>query len=463
MNIPKLDLHPDSAEWSEQINSYEHSMHLLKEIFECRITGDEDTLTMLSHPDSKNKHGLSVFKDTGKMHFRTGNFDGVEKEDTLTTWDFISVAMERNPIKCAHEFKWIDAANYLDEEKTTKAINVDVEVISAQRRVEIGRSLPPSRKLVGDMILEKEQTIVFAPTNTGKTVFTISMAVAIAEGVDLNLGSDVILENECEPKTVIYFDFELSDTQFIKRVGDRKLPDNLYFVRKERGLELPTKPKDIFEFLKAQAEKVNANVIIVDNLAAISHDLEEGEKAKEFMQAMFNLVRFEDYTTILVGHTAKRKRDSPIFPQDLAGSAMVSNLMDAMVGLNHVNSDSGFIYIKHVKSRNDDMTYGAGSVICSRIEADQQGFVHHACYGVATESEALGGNMENEAYKRDALTFIQYKILGSMEKVAEEMKIVKSAVHKRIRNFEKRFPDKYEEYSNMELSDLQRNLSFFLL
>ena len=155
---------------------------------------------------------------------------------------------------------------------------------NANQLIEDARKEPMPKKLVGDLIYENEQTILFASTNLGKSILATQMAIAVASGKSLDLGNGMILINEVGIVPVLFFDFELSDRQFLKRIGDLKLPDNLFISKVERGKVIQGKPKEIFNQLKEEAESVGAKFIIVDNISKIGNKLEEADKLERYQE-----------------------------------------------------------------------------------------------------------------------------------------------------------------------------------
>ena len=124
---------------------------------------------------------------------------------------------------------------------------------------------PRPKKLIGALVYEKEQTLLFAPTGLGKSILAIQMALSASKGEDLNLGNDIVLPNEVGPVKTIFFDFELSNSQLRKRMGDTIVPDNMFISKVSRGQVLDGKPKEIFKLIKKEAESVGAKFIIIDN------------------------------------------------------------------------------------------------------------------------------------------------------------------------------------------------------
>ena len=253
--------------------------------------------------------------------------------------------------------------------------------------------LQPVKKLVGDLIYPEEQTILFGGTNIGKSILAMQIARAICSGESLNLGGGIYLENECDPINVIYYDFELSQRQIQNRYNSKIDCINLYWANITRGEILETEPKKVFEQLKSGAEDVEAKCMIIDNISAISGDLEKGENAKAFMGELWKLARDENYTIIVISHITKMgKSFEPIKIEHLKGSASIGQLADNVIGMGKVNCDNdNEVYIKQIKVRNTAKKYGAANVIQTQTKMIDDTLVHDAI-GIVNEQELLSEN-----------------------------------------------------------------------
>lgn len=294
--------------------------------------------------------------------------------------------------------------------------------------------LPPIKKLVGDLIYSEEQTIIFGGTGLGKSIFAMQIAHSISNGKDLNLGAGVSFENECNPITVIYYDFELSQRQIQRRLKSSINNANLYWANIERGEALEVEPKKMFEQLKAGAEDVKAKCIIIDNISAISKDLEKGENAKAFMGELWKLARDEGYTIIILSHIPKIKDFEAISVNHIKGSSTIGQLSDNLIGIGKVNSENDSeVYIKQVKVRNTAKEFGASNVIHTSIKTVNEILVHEAI-GFANEQELLNNFSINTAAasNREFYT-IAYLYYGSSRKAHENlMKVGITAPHSTI-------------------------------
>lgn len=333
-----------------------------------------------------------------------------------------------------------------------------------QVKEEVG-SRPPIKKLVGDLISEGEQTILFSTTNLGKSILAYQIGKSIAEGTDVVLGEDVILENECNPMTTILFDFELSDGQFIERLGN-SIPNNFYYTQIDRGQLLGGDPKKVMNLLRDEAETVGAKMIIIDNISKIGSDLEKSENAKLFMDEIFRLVKHEDYNILIIAHTPKLKRGDPVTIDSLAGSSRLGQLVDNAIALGKQNEEitDGKIYIKQLKTRMSKIKYGANNVIVGGIKSDASGWVKFYADGYAMESSAiLGDIITTPGYKDKIVSALAVLLYGSARKASVKLgHDTHTTVNQRNESFKSIYPDEYRQISKLEKNQLKDKIQSFI-
>lgn len=326
------------------------------------------------------------------------------------------------------------------------------KVLKSSDVLKAAASEPPLKQLAGDLINTEESVILFARTNVGKSILAYQIGVSIAKGIDTKLSDEIILKNECEAQPVILFDYELSRGQFANRIGT-DISDNLFHAQKIRGADIDGVPALIIKELEEDAVKVGAKILIIDNISAISGDLEKGENAKLFMDAVNKLVRDKNYTVIIIAHTPKIKAGVPISENDLAGSSKLSSLSDALFSIGKQDEEAApnKIYIKQLKTRNDIKKYGANSVITGEIVKDEiTGMVRFNADGLATESRALAGDINtSQEYKDKVTAWLTCLIKGSEQKAADYLGENKSTIHKRKNAFIKNYPDECRKYNSM--------------
>ena len=218
----------------------------------------------------------------------------------------------------------------------------------------ISEDIEPAKMLVGDLVFLAEVTILFGKSNVGKSILSISFADAISKGIDLDLGNGIILENQLK-----------------------------------RGEYLESDPKEVVSMLKLGAEQNDCKCIIIDNISAISGDIEKSANAVPFMQSLMKLAKDEGFTVIVMAHTPKLKDYSPLSVENVSGSNKINQLTDGVVAIGKVNCDADDeVYIIHLKGRNGSKTYNKGNVIHSKI-SKVNGMVRHVAQSTRSEADLL--------------------------------------------------------------------------
>lgn len=324
--------------------------------------------------------------------------------------------------------------------------------------------LPPS-KLIGSLLYEKEQTILFAPTGLGKSILAMQMALSVSNGEDLDLGNDNVFKNEVGVLKTMLFDFELSNTQLKDRLGNIEIPNNLFISKIDRGNALKGTPKEIFKLMKKEAEFKEAKFLIIDNILKIGSELEKGDKAIELMESLWKLVRYEGFTILVITHTPKLDKRFPITSDSISGSSKIGQLSDAIIGINEVNSEEGNkVYIKQIKTRNGAIIYGKSNVICTEISKDYNDFVRHECYANCSEVEALRGNLKSdEGFNKKMFATANYFYYESYQKANKASNIHESTLKQRVKYLKQDYNDHYIKLKKMNKKELIEQIKMYSL
>jgi len=331
----------------------------------------------------------------------------------------------------------------------------------------------PPRQMIGPLIHEATSTILFGNTGLGKSIFAVQIAEAIATGQPLKVAEGIELANECEAQKVMYFNFELSDQQYRSRYGltedehqrikseqkakleqYSKLPllasQNILDVQFKRGETLMGEnPRKIFETLKETAQAHQSKVMIIDNVTALDHDLEEAKKAAPFMQELQRLARDENFTIIILMHTPKIGASKRITSNDIAGSKKLSTFADAIIGMNEQNGQQeGSVYLKQIKDRYSGNPYGRANVLCGQITRDNDGATRLLISHSEGEDEVLdpagaeGSENKFEVEKQAALAYIQHK---TVRKAAEAAGMSKNKINRAVKTIQTEDPELYKQ------------------
>lgn len=256
-------------------------------------------------------------------------------------------------------------------------------VRSSNQRLSDALLAPPIKKMVGNIWLSGELHLLFADTGIGKSIFAIQMADALSKGKKV-LG----LENECMPLTVLYYDFELSDRQFLTRYSDptgsypfstHLFVDTIDFAKllEVQGMGFE---EMLFQKMRFDIEQTKANVIVIDNITYLNtQTTQKTDTALEVMRRLIEIKRELNVSILVLAHTPKIDFSAPLTINSLAGSKHLSNFADSVSAIGRSALDSEVRYIKQVKpSRSAEIIYDTRNVITCRVtkEGNFLGFWH---------------------------------------------------------------------------------------
>jgi KaiC/GvpD/RAD55 family RecA-like ATPase len=224
---------------------------------------------------------------------------------------------------------------------------------------------------------EGEVACLFSDSNVGKSILALQIAEEVAK-----------------KQAVIYFDFEMSDTQLQLRYSDEtdthEFPDNLYrgsinpFAIAEGDFETA-----LIQNIEAAAVKINAKVLIIDNLTYMCNDSEKGDSAGSLMMRLMRLKHKYGWSLLVIAHTPKRNESDPIEPRHLAGSKKLFNFFDSVFAIGRSSTDPSYRYLKHLKVRSGEIVYGANNVLVLQLDKAADGNLHYLNVGEETEEKQL--------------------------------------------------------------------------
>lgn len=252
-----------------------------------------------------------------------------------------------------------------------------LSVKSANAWIESSLRRPDPRTFFKGLIVEFENTVIFASSNVGKSIFSIQIAEEIAR-----------------TEKVLVVDLELSEKQFEMRYTDKEtgqihvFPDN--FLRAEIDPELIV-GADLEEEILAsieEAAKQGVRFVFVDNITFICNDSEKAATASSFMMKLIRLKKKYNLTTIVIAHTPKRRGYEPITQNDLAGSAKLISFFDAGIAIARSAKDNNIRYVKQVKVRTGEFLYDSENVLIYDVNKTD-GFLRFEFQDYGKEDEHL--------------------------------------------------------------------------
>jgi hypothetical protein len=291
-------------------------------------------------------------------------------------------------------------------------------------------------KLFGDLWFESEMVILFSSSGVGKTIMGYQTANDITKGT----GS---LFPENSPQIVVYVDLELSAKQIESRYSNNftnhyQWSPNFYRVEINPDSAIPENEK-FDEFLMRQIEivllKVDAKILIVDNITYFRDDQEKGKDALKMMKQLKALKKKLNLSILILAHTPKRDATKPITRNDISGSSMIINFTDSAFAIGESSLGKDFRYIKQIKpGRFSSTVYDSEHVInCQIIKPDN--FTKFEITGYGSESQNLKIN-EDVTFRDDKIMTMKNRGASTRE-IGEAVNLTHTQVLRIQKKYEK--------------------------
>ena len=210
-------------------------------------------------------------------------------------------------------------------------------VSTLKEDLEKGRKMDPPKELIPHILVEQETTILFSGPGVGKTVLAIQIAIKLAE----------------QGMRVLYVNFELSKQQLALRYPNKDCPDTLYHASIDYiKMHDVTDQSMILSEIERMALELNIEVIIIDNFTNLCINSKEAAEAGKNMQQLVAMRMTHKCTMLILVHVPKRKPGDPLTIDDLAGSKLLSNIADNVIGFNKSRKDKNMRYLIQLKYRS---------------------------------------------------------------------------------------------------------------
>ncbi|PQJ08963.1 hypothetical protein CJD36_021375 [Flavipsychrobacter stenotrophus] len=211
----------------------------------------------------------------------------------------------------------------------------------------------PKPKMIYSGIKENSIGIIFGPSKSGKTMFCENLGMCIASGETQYLGLPIDIEN----RKVLFISLEEfytgrteRNSKQITKLTSAHGTDWLenYIVINERMPRYLISDAD-WKIVEDTIYEVHPSVVFLDSLTHMyAGQIEESNKAKEVMRKIKELSENTKTTIVVIHHTTKLY-DRPLSIDVVAGSRVIAQECDFMIGLN--KAMDGKRYIKDVAFR----------------------------------------------------------------------------------------------------------------
>lgn len=302
--------------------------------------------------------------------------------------------------------------------------------------IEEAMKMPIPQMLFDEFWYEGEICILFADTNTGKSILAVQIADSISTGLPIN---GFRMEAGAQP--VMYLDFELSAKQFelrysVNYTNHYPWHPNKYRADMKRGNPMPDGCETYEDCLMYSIEDAalnrNIKVLVIDNLTYLLADNERARDANPLMQKLMQLKDDYNLSMLILAHTPKRDLSTPITVNHLQGSKALMNFCDSSFCIGTSTQEKSLRYLKQIKVRTTEHRYTADNVALCRIEKPHN-FLRFAHMGYCTEREHL-----REREERDKAELIrrakELKEEGkTFEEIGAELGISKSSAERYVK------------------------------
>lgn len=241
-----------------------------------------------------------------------------------------------------------NAANVTSEEEKKAMVSNNAMTLNDQPKsfikihlfrdyVEQGKLLDEATELAPHILVEHETTMFFGDTGIGKTTLALQIAIDVAR----------------QGRNTLFVNFELSQKQMANKFPDMELPDNLFIANIDYSkMHDVTEQSQILGEIEQMALYTKSSVIIIDNLTNLCVNSKEGGEAGNIMLRLIALRMTYNWTMMILAHVPKRKASDPLSLNDLAGSKLLSNLADNVVGINKSKFGPNKRYLIQLKYRS---------------------------------------------------------------------------------------------------------------
>lgn len=211
------------------------------------------------------------------------------------------------------------------------------KVSTLKEDLEKGRKMKPPKELIPHILVEHETTILFSGPGVGKTVLGTQIAFELAE----------------QGMRALYFNFELSNQQLALRYPNKFFPNTLYHASIDyTKMHDVTDQNLILPEIERLAVERNIELIIIDNFTNLCINSKEAAEAGNIMVKLLAMRMTHNWTMLILAHVPKRKQGDPLTIDDLAGSKLLSNLADNVIGFNKSKKDKNMRYLIQLKYRS---------------------------------------------------------------------------------------------------------------
>ena len=220
--------------------------------------------------------------------------------------------------------------------------------------------------------LKGELAFLFGSVDVGKSILAVQIADAISRGAKI-----ACFDGPQKPMKVGYFDFELSDSQFLKRYSDKS--GNVYefspnFLRAEidAKAEIPKGIDYILERIENTIIHNRIEVAVIDNLTALVSNINKTKYIMGFMRKLLLLKSRQNISMLVT---------CPYLIRDLCLLITIcdndSRFCDSAFSIENSAKGRHLRYLKQIKTRSAELKYDKNVAVFYLVKRNRFiGFEH---------------------------------------------------------------------------------------
>ena len=218
-----------------------------------------------------------------------------------------------------------------------------------------GMRQPKRQALYKNLWYENEMCILFGASNCGKSIYAMQIAKHIAQ-----------------EQPILYFDYELNTQQICDRYTNDegtspcKFPQNIF--RPNLDFDMAKNFKERRAYLRMRIEeavtKKGIKLFIIDNITCLHPNLSKASEAATFILELRTFMNSLGASFLLLGHSPKKRDNSPITLDNLSGSKNVANFIDSCFCVGEGTTEGNEKrYIKQLKNRSSQIIFNEEHVL----------------------------------------------------------------------------------------------------
>lgn len=242
-----------------------------------------------------------------------------------------------------------------------------LKISTVNDAIATGARMEQQKQMVGSLLRERDLAIFFGDEGTGKSILSYQIGDAVSKGQHLFPIDD--LHNDCGPKSVIMFDFEMMERELFDRYSAEGMfysfSENFFRANmNDTWTDMENLADKIVDHIEVIIKSHKPHLAIIDNLTWICDETTDNTIAARVMKKLDSLRKlFPPLAILVIAHTPKRDKSQPLESRHLAGAKSLSNFCTSLFAISESMRDPGIRYIKQLKCRGAAKVFTSDNVL----------------------------------------------------------------------------------------------------